>query len=57
MPIANLRFTERDDLSPICPYCEKYLDEIYVKRAGITGGGPVCFCPFCLKLLAVSDAG
>jgi hypothetical protein len=57
MPFANLRFTERDDLSPICPYCEKYLDEIYVKRAGITGGGPVCFCPFCLKLLAVSDAG
>ena len=56
MPIAPIRFTDRDDLSPICPHCEKYLDEIFVKKQGGTGGaGLVHFCPFCLKVLAIVE--
>ncbi|MBD3402747.1 hypothetical protein GF420_07615 [candidate division GN15 bacterium] len=54
MPTATIRFTEREDLSPICPFCEKYLDEMYVKRRGLTDAtetSAVFFCPFCLKIL------
>ncbi|MCB2230945.1 hypothetical protein KQH82_09550 [bacterium] len=54
MPETGLRFVDRDDLSPICPHCEKYLDEIYVKRRGIAGSdASVHYCPFCLKVLSI----
>lgn len=54
MPVTPMKFSDREDLSPLCPYCERYLDEVYVKREGISGGGgPVLFCPFCLRLLAI----
>jgi len=46
---------KRDDVAPICPYCEAELAEIYTRKVrggpfGI-GRGFVFFCPHCRKVL------
>ena len=50
-----LKFTERDDLAPKCPYCEKELEEVYMKRRGVgfffADRKVIFFCPHCLKVL------
>lgn len=44
----------REDLVPMCPYCETDLPEVYARRPkggfGI-GRGFVFFCPNCQKVL------
>jgi hypothetical protein len=45
---------KRDDLSPVCPYCEKELPEVYIRSKGvplIQGTNVVYFCPHCRKAL------
>ncbi len=47
----------RDDLVPVCPYCEAELPEIYLRkpRRGPFGMGRgfVFFCPHCRKVLGL----
>ena len=44
----------RDDLVPVCPYCETELPEIYLRKPkgpfGV-GRGFVFFCPHCQKVM------
>jgi hypothetical protein len=44
----------RDDLVPVCPYCEAELPEIYLRKPkgpfGV-GRGFVFFCPQCRKVM------
>ena len=35
MSKTDFRITKRDDLKPICPFCEKELEDIYVKTKGL----------------------
>jgi uncharacterized protein with PIN domain len=49
-----LEFVKRDDLSPICPHCEKELTEVYTRSKGvpvIQGTNVAYFCPHCRKVL------
>ncbi len=50
----ELKLTEREDLVPVCPYCEASLNEIYTRTKGIpfiSADNTVYFCPHCLKVL------
>ena len=45
---------KRDDLSPLCPHCERELTEVYTKAKGVPlvqGTNIVYFCPHCRKVL------
>ena len=49
-----LDFVKREDLSPVCPHCEKTLSEVFTKSKGapfIQGSNVVYFCPHCRKVL------
>lgn len=53
----ELKLTERDDLSPVCPHCDATLNEIYTRTKGfpyITADNCVYFCPHCLKVLSIA---
>jgi len=52
---APLTGVKRDDIAPICSYCDAELAEIYIRKVrrgpfGI-GRGFVFFCPHCRKVL------
>ena len=54
--VSTTPFTvvERDDLSPVCPYCEAELAEVYSRKRGtpmVQGRSLVFFCPTCRKIL------
>jgi len=53
----GIKVTEKDDLTPICPFCNKELSEIYFKKHGwgIAKIG-LYFCPHCLKTLGAGYA-
>ncbi len=56
--MAEIKLVEVDEV-PLCPYCEKDLNEIKVnsKQAPwsvVKEMRNVCFCPHCRKLLGVS---
>lgn len=49
-----LEFTKREDLRPVCPHCERELNEVHTKSKGvpfIQGSNQVYFCPHCRKVL------
>lgn len=49
-----MNFVEREDLTPLCPHCERELSEIYKRAKGvalIVGRDSVFFCPHCSKVL------
>ena len=51
---VDLKFILRDDITPICPFCEKELNEIYYNSKGsgfLESKNVVYFCPHCLKIL------
>jgi len=53
----ELKLTERDDLSPVCPHCGAVLNEIYMRTKGVpifTADNCVYFCPHCLKVLGIA---
>lgn len=59
MAKTELRFTQRDDIAPICPFCQKWLDEVYVKTKGLgwlEGKNVLYFCPFCSKVLGFGQS-
>ena len=56
MKNAKIKITEREDLTPVCPHCERQLEELFVKTKGlgfIEGKNVVYFCPFCHKVLGI----
>jgi hypothetical protein len=59
MSRVEFRITKRDDLKPVCPFCEKELEDIYVKTRGLgwlEGKNVVYFCPYCLKVLGLGQS-
>jgi len=49
-----LTIVKREDLSPVCPHCEKELTEVYSRAKGIPfiqGTNVVYFWPHCKKVL------
>ena len=59
MSKVDFNLTTREDISPICPFCEKWLDEVYVKSKGLgllQGKNVVYFCPFCSKVLGFGQS-
>lgn len=45
---------KRNDLAPVCPHCERELNEVYAKAKGVpfaVGTHVVYFCPHCQKVL------
>ena len=54
--MSKLPLEQRDDLSPVCPYCEQLLERIYYRQVReMPGKRNVYFCPSCLKVLGVSQ--
>jgi len=56
---TDLRFTAREDIAPVCPFCQKELSEIYVKARGaglLTAKNAVYFCPHCSKVLGIGQS-
>jgi len=54
MPEKTLEFVEREDVSPVCPHCEKELTEVHTRSRGIPfiqGKNIVYFCPHCRRIL------
>jgi len=48
-----LKLEERDDLLPLCPYCEEPLEKIFFHkiRDAMTGRRLAYLCPHCQRLL------
>lgn len=47
---------KREDLAPVCPFCEKELTEVYARAKGVAliqGTNVVYFCPHCHKVLGI----
>jgi len=58
--IGDLLIEEEDGRRPICPYCEKEIDEIqyFDQKSGFHLNIMRLFvCPHCLKVLGASDSG
>ena len=56
---VDFRVTKRDDLVPICPYCNAELTEVYAKSKGagfIEGKNMLYFCPHCKKVLGFGQS-
>ncbi len=56
---VDLKFTVRKDIAPVCPFCEKELEEVYIKTKGLgfwTVKNVVYFCPHCLKVLGFGQS-
>ena len=44
----------REDLTPVCPYCEREISEVYARKRGFPlgeGRSIMFFCPHCRKVL------
>ena len=54
--MGNLPVHERDDLVPVCPYCEKELDRLLARllSASFLSRRLVYCCPHCKKVLGVT---
>ena len=45
----------RDDVKPVCPYCEEEIDRVCMQEAmGVLGKRYIYFCPNCRKILGMS---
>ncbi|MCP4569607.1 MAG: hypothetical protein GY841_18675 [FCB group bacterium] len=59
MAQTKIIVTEREDETPICPYCEKELAEVYTRSKGLgwlEGKNAICFCPHCKKVLGFGQS-
>ena len=56
-----MRVVERKGVDPICPHCERELDEVWVNSDLKVPGffardwGQVYICPYCRKVLGFAD--
>jgi hypothetical protein len=49
---------DRNDLSPLCPHCDRELNEVYRKGKGFPlgqGRTLIYFCPHCRKTLGFAQ--
>jgi len=49
----------REDLDPVCPYCNEQITEVYYKAKGPALLFPrtaVYFCPHCRKVLGLAQS-
>ena len=56
---APWTLVDREDVTPVCPYCEIDLTEVHRRSYGApfgTGETRVYFCPACRKVLGFSRA-
>ena len=53
--MPEIKVVEADEV-PVCPYCEKELDEVHVntKQRSLVERHSICFCPHCRKVLGVA---
>ncbi|MFH1700227.1 MAG: hypothetical protein ABIE07_06535 [Candidatus Zixiibacteriota bacterium] len=59
MPEIKMTITERGDLLPKCPFCEKEINQLFSKSKGIPwieGKNIIYFCPHCLKVLGIGQS-
>lgn len=59
MSETKLTVTERNNLTPVCPFCDKELDQVFVKTKGmgmLIGKTAICFCPYCRKVLGFAES-
>lgn len=50
-----IQVTQKEDTTPICPHCEKPIQEIWFRElSGFLGKRYVYFCAHCRKVLGVS---
>ena len=59
MAETKIRVTEREDLTPLCPFCNAELNEVYLKSKGLgwlEGRNAICFCPNCKKVLGFGQS-
>ncbi len=59
MTKVDFRVTIREDIAPLCPFCEQELEEVYAKTKGwglLTGKNVIYFCPHCLKVLGFGQS-
>lgn len=50
-----MKLERKDDVSPVCPYCQQSLGGIwYQELQGVLGKRYIYFCPGCKKVLGVS---
>lgn len=55
---APFSVVERPDLTPVCPYCDHDIDEVYAKAKGFPlaqGRTYVYFCPHCRRVLGFAQ--
>ncbi|MCX6826458.1 MAG: hypothetical protein NTV06_04200 [candidate division Zixibacteria bacterium] len=55
----TIKITKMEDRLPVCPYCEKELNEIYFRAKGlgyIEAQHDVYFCPHCRKILGIGTS-
>ncbi|MBT8136448.1 MAG: hypothetical protein KJO54_05450 [Gammaproteobacteria bacterium] len=46
---------QKDDIAPLCPHCEKEIDEVWLRELkGVFGRRYIYFCSQCRKALGVS---
>ncbi|MDJ0750148.1 MAG: hypothetical protein QNJ11_11725 [Woeseiaceae bacterium] len=56
---VRLSIVKRNDLTPLCPHCDRELTEVYAKTEGtgfIFGKDVMYFCPHCLKVLGFAQS-
>lgn len=46
---------EKEDITPVCPHCEKDLDKIVEVDRGFFSVARVYCCPHCRKVIGVSS--
>jgi glutaredoxin len=59
MGLQKLNYVEQNGLTPVCPYCEAELHEIYTKTKGfpiLVGKSILLFCPHCRKVLGFGQS-
>ena len=59
MSNAKLQITNREDLLPLCPFCNAQLGEVFVKTKGLgwlEGRNVLYFCPHCHKVLGFGQS-
>ena len=50
-----IQIEERNDVTPLCPYCEEPVRGVHYRRLeGFLGRRYVCFCATCKKVLGIS---
>ncbi|MEZ5357558.1 MAG: hypothetical protein R3F48_01925 [Candidatus Zixiibacteriota bacterium] len=59
MSNSYLTLTRRDDIAPVCPFCNTQINELYYRAKGLgwlVGRNVIYFCPHCKKIVGVAQS-